>query len=76
MERPFLEEEIRQAVMGCDENKSPGPDGFSFAIYKECWNTLCDELLEVFADFHEKGIINGVTNETYFCLISKKDNSA
>ena len=31
--------------------------------------------MKVFEEFHESGIINGVTNETYICLIPKKLNS-
>ena len=30
LERPFSEEEIKEAVMGSYANGAPGPDGFSF----------------------------------------------
>lgn len=61
----------KRAVFSCDEMKSSRPDGFSLDVYKESWDILKKELLEVFENFHEKGIIN----ETYMCLIPKKENS-
>ncbi|GJV69249.1 RNA-directed DNA polymerase, eukaryota [Tanacetum coccineum] len=34
------EQEIRDAIWACGSDKSPGPDGFSFAFYKKYWDTL------------------------------------
>ncbi|XP_028121753.1 uncharacterized protein LOC114318966 [Camellia sinensis] len=34
LERPFEEDEIRQAVFECERDKAPGPDGFSMAVFK------------------------------------------
>ena len=34
--RPFEEEEVKKAVFDCDGNKSPGPDGFTLAFFKNC----------------------------------------
>lgn len=31
--------------------------------------------MKVFNEFFEEGIINGITSETYICLISKKQES-
>ena len=31
--------------------------------------------MKVFAEFYRTGIINGITNKTYICLIPKKLNS-
>ncbi|XP_058767069.1 uncharacterized protein LOC131640701 [Vicia villosa] len=35
-DRPFTEAEVKDAVWDCDGNKSLGPDGFSFAFFKNC----------------------------------------
>ena len=35
-----------------------------------------DDVLRVIWDFAKDGIIHGVTNETYICLIPKKANSS
>ncbi|GJY36621.1 RNA-directed DNA polymerase, eukaryota [Tanacetum coccineum] len=34
LERPVSCDEIRQAVWGCGEDKSPGPDGFTFEFFR------------------------------------------
>lgn len=45
-------------------------------FYKNCWNILKIDLLEVFQEFFENGIINKRTNETYICLIPKKKKAS
>nr|GEV20284.1 RNA-directed DNA polymerase, eukaryota [Tanacetum cinerariifolium] len=40
LEKPVTTEEIRKAVWGCGENKSPGPDGFSFEFFCKFWNII------------------------------------
>nr|GEZ14771.1 RNA-directed DNA polymerase, eukaryota [Tanacetum cinerariifolium] len=34
LETPITRDEIRLAVWGCGENKSPGPDGFTFEFFR------------------------------------------
>nr|GEW71570.1 RNA-directed DNA polymerase, eukaryota [Tanacetum cinerariifolium] len=34
LENPIKRDEIRNAVWGCDENKSPAPDGFTFEFFR------------------------------------------
>ncbi|GJS58306.1 RNA-directed DNA polymerase, eukaryota [Tanacetum coccineum] len=34
LENPISRDEIRNAVWGCGENKSPGPDGFTFEFFR------------------------------------------
>ncbi|XP_075497741.1 uncharacterized protein LOC142534974 [Primulina tabacum] len=75
LERPFSEEEIRGAVLECDGAKAPGPDGFTLAFYQKSWDTIKDDLLKVFGEFYDDGIVNGKTNETYICLIPKKKDA-
>nr|GEX78022.1 RNA-directed DNA polymerase, eukaryota, reverse transcriptase zinc-binding domain protein [Tanacetum cinerariifolium] len=33
-------DEIRMAVWSCGENKSPGPDGYSFEFFRKYWNII------------------------------------
>ncbi|XP_062075089.1 uncharacterized protein LOC133779109 [Humulus lupulus] len=35
LERPFVEDKIRQAVYACDGSKAPRPDRFSIAVYQK-----------------------------------------
>ena len=34
MERPFTEEEIKEAVFDSDGSKAPGLDGYSMAVFQ------------------------------------------
>ena len=45
-------------------------------MFQSHWETMKDDLLKVFWEFSKDGIIHGVTNETYICLIPKKVNSS
>ncbi|GJU58525.1 hypothetical protein Tco_1236291 [Tanacetum coccineum] len=40
IESPISNDEIRRAVWGCGENKSPGPDGFSFEFFRKFWHVV------------------------------------
>ncbi|GJX46035.1 RNA-directed DNA polymerase, eukaryota [Tanacetum coccineum] len=44
LESPVSRDEVRNAVWGCGENKSPGPDGFSFEFFRKFWDTVEDVL--------------------------------
>ncbi|XP_021771322.1 uncharacterized protein LOC110735439 [Chenopodium quinoa] len=37
---PFSAQEIQSAIFGIDDNKSPGPDGFSSAFFKAHWSDV------------------------------------
>ena len=75
LERPFTEMEVKEAVFQCDGNKAPGPDGYSMAVFQSQWEMVKTDIIKVVEEFHGSGIINGITNETYICLIPKKLNS-
>ena len=36
LDRPFSEEEVRMAVFQLNKEKTPGPNGFTIAVYQEC----------------------------------------
>ena len=76
LERPFEEDEIKRAIQDCDGNKSPGPDGFTLELFRSYWETMKDDVMRVFGEFAKDGIIHGATNETYICLVPKKENSS
>nr|GFC78457.1 RNA-directed DNA polymerase, eukaryota, reverse transcriptase zinc-binding domain protein [Tanacetum cinerariifolium] len=52
LERRVSRDEIRLAVWNCGENKSPGPDGYSFEFFRKYWNLvgsdLCDSVEHFF----------------------------
>nr|GEV70490.1 hypothetical protein [Tanacetum cinerariifolium] len=40
LERNISRDEIRTAVWNCEDNKSPGPDGFTFEFFKKYWGLI------------------------------------
>nr|GEX42758.1 hypothetical protein [Tanacetum cinerariifolium] len=46
LESPVSIDEVRNAVWGCGENKSPGPDGYSFEFFQKFWDTLGSDFCE------------------------------
>nr|GFA86554.1 RNA-directed DNA polymerase, eukaryota [Tanacetum cinerariifolium] len=40
LERHVSHDEIKRAVWDCGDNKSPGPDGFTFEFFKTYWDLV------------------------------------
>ena len=38
LDRPFSEEEVQMAIFQLNKEKAPSPDGFTIAVYQECWD--------------------------------------
>lgn len=55
LEMPFLVEEVKNAIMSMEKNKSPEPDGFSMLFYQECWDIIEEDLMAVLDEFFERG---------------------
>nr|GFB93666.1 RNA-directed DNA polymerase, eukaryota [Tanacetum cinerariifolium] len=45
LERSVSNDEIRRAVWNCGDNKSPGPDGFTFEFLKRFWDLIGADFL-------------------------------
>ncbi|RVW63564.1 Transposon TX1 uncharacterized 149 kDa protein [Vitis vinifera] len=75
LDSPFAEAEIFNAIFQLDRDKAPGPDGFTIAVFQDCWNVIKEDLVRVFAEFHNSGIINQNTNASFIVLLPKKSQS-
>ncbi|RVW50737.1 Transposon TX1 uncharacterized 149 kDa protein [Vitis vinifera] len=75
LESPFTEEEIFKAIFQMDRDKAPGPDGFTIAVFQDCWEVIKEDLVKVFTEFHRSGIINQSTNASFIVLLPKKSMS-
>ena len=62
-------------MFDCDGSKAPSPNGYSMMVFQAHWDIVKADLVKVFDEFYRSGIINGISNETYICLIPKKLNS-
>ncbi|WVZ94829.1 LOW QUALITY PROTEIN: hypothetical protein U9M48_040673 [Paspalum notatum var. saurae] len=56
LEAPFTQEEIRETILSMPPDKAPGPDGFTGAFFRACWNIIKDDLTSAFNQLHN---ING-----------------
>ena len=75
MDSPFIEEEIFKAIFQLDRDKAPGPDGFTIAVFQDCWDVIKEDLVRVFAEFYRSGIINQSTNATFIVLLPKRSQT-
>jgi hypothetical protein len=75
LKRPFEKDEIFNVVSNMNGDKSPGPDGFPMTFYHACWPFLQDDVLAVFAEFHEYGSFQRSLNTTFLSLIPKRANA-
>ncbi|RVW27936.1 Transposon TX1 uncharacterized 149 kDa protein [Vitis vinifera] len=69
------EEEISKAIFQMDRDKAPGPDGFTIAVFQDCWDVIKEDLVRVFAEFHRSGVINQSTNASFIVLLPKKSTT-
>jgi hypothetical protein len=69
LKRAYKEEEVRKVVSTMIGDKAPGPDGFSMAFFQPCWNVLSLDIMEVFNDFHAKGLFEKCLNASFILLI-------
>nr|GEY23468.1 RNA-directed DNA polymerase, eukaryota, reverse transcriptase zinc-binding domain protein [Tanacetum cinerariifolium] len=54
LEKSVTRDEIRMAVWSCGENKSPGPDGYSFEFLRKYWNITGIDFCEAVECFFSK----------------------
>lgn len=52
LERPFLIEEVKTAVFDLGKNKAPGPDGFPLLFFRQFWEIIKLDLLNLCEDFY------------------------
>ncbi|XP_074298606.1 uncharacterized protein LOC141629519 [Silene latifolia] len=71
--RPVTGEEIRAAVFSIPDNKSPGPDGYTSKFFKDAWNEIGGEVINVVQDFFRTRQLLKQVNATNVTLIPKCD---
>ena len=64
-------EEIRKAVWCCGDNKSPGPDGFTFEFFKKYWSFIGPDFCDAVDHFFVNGSFSKGCNSSFVTLIPK-----
>ncbi|XP_028101439.1 uncharacterized protein LOC114300778 [Camellia sinensis] len=75
LEAKFSEEEVWAAVIDCNGNKAPGPDGFNMMFFQKFWKMLKEEVLNFMKEFHSSGRLASGFNSTFITLIPKKEKA-
>lgn len=60
LEKEFTLEEIKKATLNLPKEKSPSPDGLPLLFFQDCWDTIKNDLLCFFTEFHSSGKSLGV----------------
>jgi hypothetical protein len=73
---PFTEAEIKEAVEDMPTDKAPGPDGFSIAFFRSCWDIIKEDLMKTINAFSELSATNfHILNTANIVLLPKKDGA-
>nr|GEX48806.1 RNA-directed DNA polymerase, eukaryota [Tanacetum cinerariifolium] len=71
MDRSVSRDEIRVAVWNCGENKSPGPDGYTFEFFSRYWRFIGSDFCSAIECFFESGSFPKGSNSSFIALIPK-----
>nr|GFB53451.1 RNA-directed DNA polymerase, eukaryota [Tanacetum cinerariifolium] len=71
MDRLISRDEIKNAVWSCGENKSPGPDDYTFEFFRRYWNFIGPDLCSAVECFFDKGSFPMGNNASFIALIPK-----
>ncbi|GJU29199.1 RNA-directed DNA polymerase, eukaryota [Tanacetum coccineum] len=71
LENPITREEIHNAVWGCGEDKSPGPDGFTFDFFRKFWNIIGPDFCVAVEWFFDHSLFTRGCNSSFVTLIPK-----
>ncbi|XP_021757463.1 uncharacterized protein LOC110722503 [Chenopodium quinoa] len=71
---PFSAQEIQSAIFGIDDNKSPGPNGFSSAFFKAHWADVGSSVVSAVQHFFAHGYMLKEWNRTFLVLLPKVEN--
>ncbi|GKC33983.1 RNA-directed DNA polymerase, eukaryota, partial [Tanacetum coccineum] len=74
LERPVSCDEIRQAVWGCGEDKSSGPDGFTFEFFRKFWNIIGPDFCVAVKWFFDHSSFSRGCNSSFVALIPKNSD--
>ncbi|GKD01974.1 RNA-directed DNA polymerase, eukaryota [Tanacetum coccineum] len=64
-------DEIRMAVWNYGENKSPGPDGYTFEFFRKYWRFVRPDFCAAVEHFFENGSFPKGCNSSFIALIPK-----
>ncbi|GJV40060.1 RNA-directed DNA polymerase, eukaryota, reverse transcriptase zinc-binding domain protein [Tanacetum coccineum] len=73
MIRSVSNEEIKEEMFNIEDNKAPGPDGYTSKFFKKAWTMVGDDVCMVIKEFFATGKLFGKVNATVISLVPKLD---
>jgi hypothetical protein len=73
--KTFNLEEIKRVVFDMKHNKAAGPDGFPAKFYQVFWDTIKEDLKEMFDKFHDGNLDIERLNHGVITLVPKVSNA-
>ncbi|GJX59094.1 RNA-directed DNA polymerase, eukaryota [Tanacetum coccineum] len=71
LDRNISRDEIKAAVWDCGENKSPGPNGFTFEFFRHFWDLIGSDLCAAVNYFFDSGSFPRGCSSSFIALIPK-----
>lgn len=68
---PIDDASIKEALFHIGDEKAPGPDGYTTAFFKNCWDILYDFFLQAIHEFFRNGNMLKQFNHAAIALIPK-----
>ena len=75
LEAPFTEDEIKETIHSTPGDKAPGPDGFTRAFFKSCWEIVKSDVVAVIALFVMNSQGFDLLNSANIILLPKKPDA-
>ncbi|KAL0455558.1 UNVERIFIED_CONTAM: hypothetical protein Slati_0895000 [Sesamum latifolium] len=69
--KPVTAAEVKMAFFDVEEDKSPGPDGYSSGFFKAAWPIIGEEVTQAILEFFLNGKLLKQVNATLLVLIPK-----
>ncbi|XP_020102569.1 uncharacterized protein LOC109720094 [Ananas comosus] len=68
----FTIDEIKTATFQLAADKAPGPDGFSLTFFQTFWETIKEDIYNVFIDLQNDRLFSSPIDFSFVCLFPKK----
>ncbi|KAL0340158.1 UNVERIFIED_CONTAM: Transposon TX1 uncharacterized protein [Sesamum radiatum] len=69
--RPITKDDVKTTVFDIEEDRAPGPDGYSSRFFKAAWLVVGEEITAAVMDFFTTGRLLKQVNATLITLIPK-----
>eukprot|EP00253_Pinus_taeda_P005844 PITA_05844 len=74
LDQDITEEEIRAATFSMQQDKAPGPDGFTVAFYRQHWETIKKDFIRMIKNVFRNHKLGENTKSSHIALIPKEAN--